>query len=74
MGVVSSIAPVTSSSDPPSIPPERADILSRIAHFEELAAFLSDLATSRPDHIEMLYRLADKAAAEAARLRSQIAI
>ncbi len=42
-----------------------------ITEWEELSQFLFDLAVAIPDHMEMLFRLSDKAKAEAERLRRQ---
>ncbi len=52
---------------------EPQDVAARIAELEELSAFLYDLAIARPEYVEMLFRLSDKASAEANRLKRHFA-
>ena len=47
-------------------------IASRIATMEELSAYLFELALAVPEHVEMLFRLSDKAKGEAEQLRHQL--
>lgn len=51
--------------------PDERDLAGRIATLEDISAFLFDLAIQIPEHVEMLFRLSEKAKAEAERLRAQ---